>query len=151
MINPAWFFVVATVIAVFGILISFKNMMEYVQGRIEQGQEISGESMQREQTRFFVKVAIVEAIPILLIVYGFMQIEQIVDQTYNMLLPLLIIVGVLIFAFIQILFLKRDIIGRNDVISTESENLINTFMMIGLAMVAAIPIVSVVAILTMSS
>lgn len=148
--NPAWFFVLATIIAVFGILFSFKNMMAFVQGRIEQAQEVSGESMQKEQTRFFIRVAMSEAIPLILIVYGFMQIGQIVDQTYNMLLPLLIIVGVVIFAFVQILFLKRDLIGRNDEVSTESKNFINALIMIGLAMVSAIPIVSVVAIFTMS-
>jgi MFS family permease len=147
--NPAWFFVIATVIAVLGILFAFKNMMSHVREKLEKGQEIRGESIQQEQTRFFIKVAMVEAIPILLIVYGFMQIEHIQEQNYNTLLPILIIICVVIFALIQILFLKRDMVGQHDPISTESNTLVNTLMMIGLAMVSAIPIVSIVAIFTM--
>jgi MFS family permease len=147
--NPAWFFVIATIIAVFGILFAFKNLMAHVREKIEKGQEVSGESLQQEQTRFFIKVAMVEAIPILLIVFGFMQIEQINVQAHNTLLQILIIVGIVIFAFIQILFLKRDMVGQHDPISPESKTLVNTLMMIGLAMVSAIPIVSIVAIFTM--
>jgi MFS family permease len=147
--NPAWFFVIATIIAVFGILFAFKNLMAHIREKIEKGQEVRGESIQQEQTRFFIKVAMVEAIPILLIVFGFMQIGQIDEQAHNTLLPILIILGIVSFAFIQILFLKRDMVGHYDPISSESKTLVNTLIMIGLAMVSAIPIVSIVAISTM--
>jgi F0F1-type ATP synthase membrane subunit c/vacuolar-type H+-ATPase subunit K len=150
-INPAWYFVLATIIAVFGVLFSFNRMMGEVQKRVKIGQTVNGESFQKEQTKFFISVAIVEAIPILLIVFGFMQIGLIEEETYNTLLPLLIIVGIIIFALIQILTLRRDLVTERNSLSTDMTNLINTHLMIGLAMVSAIPIVSIVAILTMST
>lgn len=147
--NPAWLFVLATVIAVLGILYAFKQMIVKIQEKVENGQEVKAESIQKEQTNFFIKVAMFEAIPILLIVYGFMQIG-IEDENYSIILPLIIIAGILIFALVQILALKRDLSVQNDRFSPETIGLVNTLIMIGMAMVSAIPIVSVVAILTMS-
>jgi hypothetical protein len=149
LINPAWFFVFATVIAVFGILFAFKNMMAHVQLEIEKGQEIKIESMQQEQTRFFIKVALAEAIPILLIVYGFMKIGELTDQTYNISLPLLIIIGAYLFALVHIFLTKRDALGYDNA-PTESKNVVNVLTMLGIALVSAIPIISVVAIFTMT-
>jgi uncharacterized membrane protein len=150
LINPAWLFVLATAIAVIGILFAFKNLMASLQDKIDNGQEIKIGSMQQETTRFFITVAIVEAIPILLIMYGFMQIEKLEGQSVNILLPQLIIIGILIFALIHVLMVRRDTLGHRDESTEETKTIVTTLMFIGLVMIGAIPIVSFVAILLMA-
>lgn len=148
MLNPAWIFVLATVIAVFGILSAFKSMMATVKAKIEEGHEFSVESLQKVQTRFFIKVALAESIPILLIVFGFMQIEQTNGQGFSVLLPLTIIGAVFIIALVNIVNIRSDSVGYNEHSKT-SRNMMNTLTFIGIALVAAIPIVSTVAIYVM--
>lgn len=147
MLNPAWLFVIATIIAVIGILFSFKHMMSHVQSIVD-GEGLNMELIQKEQTRFFIKVAISEAIPILLIVYGFTLIGQL-KVAVDILIPFIIIIGVFLFALVQILITRRDVLGFREV-TTETKTLLNAMIFIGIALVAAIPIVSVVALLTMA-
>ncbi|WP_442599783.1 hypothetical protein [Neobacillus sp. D3-1R] len=145
MLNPAWLFVIASIIAVIGILFSFKIMMSQIQ-TIIQDQGLNMEMIQKEQTRFFIKIAISEAVPILLIVYGFTLIGEL-EEPVNILFPIVIIVGVFLFALVQILLTRRDVLGFHDV-NSETKTFLNAMIFIGVAMVAAIPIVSVVALLT---
>lgn len=149
MVHPAWLFVAATVIAVFGILFSFKKLIVQVQTKIENGKEITIEAFQQEQTRFFINVAIVETIPILLMVYGFAQMEQL-SVRINIFLHLLIIVIVLIIALVNVFIIRRDTLSYGEP-SKEGKNTVNTFMFIAIALLSAIPTVSVIALLIMNT
>jgi Flp pilus assembly protein TadB len=148
MLNPAWLFVSATIIAVVGILLSFKKMMSHFQTKMEEEKDIKGESFQKELTRFFIQVAIVESIPILLIIFGFMQIE-VQDGPVNILFPLVIIIAVFLLALISVITIRRDILGFNNT-SQDAINLVNTYVYIGLTLLSAFPIISIVALFTMA-
>ncbi|HYK75136.1 MAG TPA: hypothetical protein VEV44_18730, partial [Pseudoneobacillus sp.] len=132
MLNPAWLFVIASVIAVIGILFSFKLMMSKVQTIVE-GQGLNMESIQKEQTRFFIKVAISEAVPILLLVYGFTLIGQL-EERVNIFIPFIIIVGIFLFALTQILVTRRDVLGFHEV-NSETKTFLNALIFIGIALV----------------
>ncbi|MFS0863826.1 hypothetical protein [Fredinandcohnia sp. 179-A 10B2 NHS] len=147
MLNPAWLFVAATAIAVIGILLAFKKFMRQVQAQINNGQELKLQGLQKEQTRFFINVAVAESIPILLIVFGFMQIEQ-VTEPINIFVPLLSIIVIVAIAKINALATRRDVIGHNPL--SQSKNIVNTLFFIGLALMSAIPVISIVAIFIMN-
>lgn len=107
------------------------------------------EALQQEQTRFFIKVAVVESIPILLIVYGFMEVENVIGKDINTMFPLIIIAAVYLIALFNLMQLRRDTLGYNE-ISVETKNIVNTLIFICLGLVSAIPIISVVAIMTIT-
>jgi hypothetical protein len=143
--NPAWLFVIASVIAVVGILFAFRKMMSQLQEKVEEGNEINMESFQKEQTRFFIHVAIVEGFPILLIVFGFGQIEHLVEPV-NIFIPLVIIIVIFLASLFSVLTLRRDILGYKE-LSQGLKNIVNTFVFIGLIFLSAIPTISIVALL----
>lgn len=146
MVNPAWLFVLAAIIAVFGILAAFKNLMAYVQQKIEANEEISLQSLQKKQGQFFVKVALSESIPLILIVFGFILMDSSKDQ--NIFIPLLLVLAVLIFALFQVINIRRNTLGFGEA-STELKNIVNTLCFLGGALVSAIPIISIVALVIM--
>jgi hypothetical protein len=141
MINPAWLFVLASIIAVLGILASFKNLMAHVQQKIESNEEISMQSLQKKQGQFFVKVALSESVPLLLIVFGFISVDSTKD--HNPIIPLIIILAVLIFALLQVVNIRRNALGYENT-STELKNIVNTLCFLGGALMSAIPIISIV-------
>jgi F0F1-type ATP synthase membrane subunit c/vacuolar-type H+-ATPase subunit K len=146
MINPAWLFVLATIIAVLGILAAFKNLMAYVQQKIEAKEEVNMLSLQKKQGQFFIKVALSESIPLILIVFGFMLMDSL--ENHNPFIPLVIIMAVLIFALFQVLTIRRNTLGYEEA-STEIKTNVNTLCFLGGALISAIPIISIVAVLVM--
>jgi F0F1-type ATP synthase membrane subunit c/vacuolar-type H+-ATPase subunit K len=123
--------------------------MTQVQSKLEKGENVQMEALQQEQTRFFIKVAIAESIPILLIVYGFMAIGNVIGEDINIMFPLIIIAAVYLFAVFNLIQLRRDTLGYNK-ISVETKNIVNTLIFICLGLLSAIPIISVVAIMTIT-
>ncbi|MGM0904054.1 MAG: hypothetical protein ACQEXB_23485 [Bacillota bacterium] len=146
MVNPAWLFALAAIIAVFGILAAFKNLMAYVQQKIEANEEISMQSLQKKQGQFFVKVALSESVPLILIVFGFISMDSSKDQ--NIFIPLLLVLAVLIFALFQVINIRRNTLGYGET-STELKNIVNTLCFLGGALMSAIPIISIVALVIM--
>lgn len=146
MVSPAWLFVLATIIAVLGILAAFKNLMAYVQEKIEANEEISMQSLQKKQGQFFIRVALSESIPLILIVFGFMLMDSVRDG--NPFIPLLIILAVLIFALFQVITIRRNTLGFENT-STEIITIVNTLCFLGGALMSAIPIISIVALVIM--
>jgi hypothetical protein len=147
MINPAWLFVLATIIAVFGILNAFKKMMAEIQVKLESGQDITNGAIQKEQTGFFIRVAVAEAIPIVLIVFGFIQMEKL-NGPINILAPMFIVLAVFIVAAINVISIRRETL-EYEVTSGEVKNIVNSMSLIGIAMISAIPTVSIVALIIM--
>lgn len=146
MLNPAWLFVLAAIIAVLGILAAFKNLMSYVQQKIEANEEVSIQSLQKKQGQFFVKVALSESIPLLLIVFGFMSMDSSNDQ--NIFIPLILVLAVLIFALFQVFNIRRNALGYGET-SKELNNIVNTLSFLGGALLSAIPIICIVALMIM--
>jgi hypothetical protein len=65
------------------------------------------------------------------------------------LFPLVIIIAVFLLALISVFTIRRDILGFNGS-SQDALNLINTYVFIGLTLLAAIPTVSIVALFIMA-
>lgn len=127
-------FVLATIVAIIPILIIFKVSME----RIKENPKNRG----KVTIHFFIGVALSEIVPIILVVYGFSNISPV--QTINELyVPGLIILLMMGFAAFFI-FLQR----MTDV-DEELKDVTTIFAMIGLALTNAIPIMSIVALVTM--
>ncbi len=123
-------------------------MMQQVQEKVEKGEQLDLNTMQAVQTKFFIQVAMAEAIPILIIVYAFTLIGQVVET--NVVVPLVVIIGILVVAFVSLLRIRRDMMG-DPKMSQESVGMVNTLFFIGAALLSAIPIVSIVGIMTASS
>ncbi len=117
-------------------------MMQQVQDKVEKGEHLDLNTMQAVQTKFFIQVAIAEAIPILIIVYAFTLIGQVVEK--NIIVPLVVI------ARVSLLRIRRDIMGSPRM-NQQAVGMINTLFFIGAALLSAIPIISIVGIMTASS
>lgn len=123
-------------------------MMQQVQDKVEKGEHLDLNTMQAVQTKFFIQVAIAEAIPILIIVYAFTLIGQVVEK--NIIVPLVVIIGILVVAIVSLLRIRRDIMGSPRM-NQQAVGMINTLFFIGAALLSAIPIISIVGIMTASS
>jgi len=123
-------------------------MMQQVQDKVEKGEHLDLNTMQAVQTKFFIQVAIAEAIPILIIVYAFTLIGQVVEK--NIIVPLVVIIGILVVAMVSLLRIRRDIMGSPRM-NQQAVGMINTLFFIGAALLSAIPIISIVGIMTASS
>ncbi|MEK3989978.1 MULTISPECIES: hypothetical protein [Robertmurraya] len=146
--SASWLFVLASAIAVVGISFAFNKMMQQVQDKVEKGEHLDLNTMQAVQTKFFIQVAIAEAIPILIIVYAFTLIGQVVEK--NIIVPLVVIIGILVVAMVSLLRIRRDIMGSPRM-NQQAVGMINTLFFIGAALLSAIPIISIVGIMTASS
>lgn len=140
--NPALLFTLAAVIAAVGILVSFKKLMANIQTMVEE-QKLNQELLQKEQTRYFIRTALIEAIPIVLIIFGFMQIENTHLETTSRIAPVLIIGGVVIYAVTNILLIRNDLLATTDH-SKEIKGYLNSLIFIGIATISAIPIISLI-------
>lgn len=132
--NAAYFFVAATVLAVLPIAFLYKISLERL---IE-----NASAREKVQTNFFIWVALIEALPIVLIVLGFMNLEP-VGSFDELMMPGLIVVTLMAFGIIFI-FLQR--LAR---VPEEIKETVNTFTGVGLVLINSIPIISIVALLTM--
>ncbi|MDX5475595.1 MAG: hypothetical protein LPK00_08650 [Bacillaceae bacterium] len=130
--DAIFFFVLGAVIASLGITIVVRSAMEKVVANRDKLHEI--------QTRLFTQVFIIEIIPILLIIVGFMYLQ---DSTANAILPLGVVLLSLIVNFILLFSKKNELISYEPKIQTT----LNTLFFIGLALMAALPIVAIVAII----
>ena len=146
--SASWLFVLASAIAVVGITFAFNKMMQQVQEKVDKGEKLDLITMQAAQTKFFIQVAMAEAIPIFIIVYAFTLMGKVVEP--NIMVPLIVIIGILVVAFVFLLRIRRDMMGAPQM-SQESVGMVNTLFFIGAALLSAIPIISIVGIMTASS
>src|SRR5699024_1780531 len=132
--HASYYFVIATALAVLPIAFIFKISLERL---IE-----DPSSIEKTQTKFFLWIAIVESLPILFVIFGFINAEPV--QTMNELMMPGIIVFML--AAFGVIFILLQRLSR---IPEEIKGTVNTFVAIGSALINSIPIISIVALLTM--
>lgn len=130
-----YIFVTASIISILVIIIAFKINIE----KLKADPESSG----HVQVRFFLTVALGELIPIILIIYGFINIETVTGIEELYLPGLIIILAIVIAAFF--IFLQKAV-GVKD---KQTQQLAHMFTMITLSLIMSIPIVSIVALFTM--
>lgn len=133
-----YLFVAAAVISIFVVVLSYKiAVRKLVEG---------SESIFNVQKKFFIGVSIGEVIPILIFIFGFMQIEQASGVEVG-LIPLLIIVLAFGIGGLAILLQHKFSGGTGD--DSEKAMHIRTLGLISFALSGSIPIVSIVALFIM--
>jgi F0F1-type ATP synthase membrane subunit c/vacuolar-type H+-ATPase subunit K len=126
--------VLASIIAVVGILTFFKRNLE----KIKENPEMTG----KHQTNLFIGAAISEAIPIVLIIIGFVNMAP-VGSVDELVVPFTIIIGLIVFAIIYIFLQSRIDVDEN------AKFVVRSFGIITAGLVNAIPIISLVMLIMM--
>lgn len=129
-----YIFVIATILAITPILMIFKVMVGRLKEKPEQSSKI--------QSQFFIGVAMSETIPMILIVYGFVNLTSAtnIEEVYAP--GLVIILFTALAAFF--IFIQRAVDVGEDI-----KQMVNSFALIALAMTTAVPIISIVALFSM--
>jgi surface polysaccharide O-acyltransferase-like enzyme len=144
-LTAVWLFTVSSVIAGLGILFAFKRLMKGLSYRIKRN-EFHFKGLQKDQIRFFIQVGLIEAVPIFLIILGFMFMGEENLSIANLLLPLLIILAVIIFSLIQIQKTKAEVMEVASSLNAEELSYVKSLSFIGYMTVLGIPILAIVAI-----
>lgn len=127
-------YVIISAIAVFPVAIAFKVIIEKVKS--------NHMAYERAVTVFFLTVAIIEIIPIILIVYAFSQ-KTTVAGMDELIVPLL-----LVFVFMAVSAFFIFLQGKVGV-SKEQRQQLTVFSLIAISLSNAIPIISIVGLFTM--
>jgi hypothetical protein len=146
---PGWWFAIASIIAVLGIVFFFKQMVRSVSDHLEKGEEKNISAIQSLLSRFFIKVAIAEVIPIILIIIGFVQSEKWTKEISTMAAytPFIIVILTLLFGNLNVILSRGSLLLFNDS-KGQWKGTIDSIIFSAMAVVSAIPIISIVGILT---
>lgn len=132
-------FLIASSIAGFGGILLFNQFVLQLERRILQD-ELVTEIVQREQANYFVKLALVETIPILLVIVGFNQMEGYIlaNSTRYMMTGLyLLLIG---FIGLHALLNHRRLMKHQH----HNTSLLHSVAIIGFLTISSIPIISIV-------
>lgn len=132
--HSSYFFMLAVIIAILGISVNFKIHIEKLKENPANRNII--------QSRFLIGVALIEVIPIILIVFGFMNLTS-VSSINELTIPgfvtiLTALLGIF-FAFMQ---------SKVDV-TDEARGTINTFTYIGISLMMSFPIIAIISMFIM--
>ena len=131
--DSLYYFVLSAIIATFGIGWAVRSAIKDLSNGLEKRESV--------QTKMFIKVAAIEALPIILIVLGFINLS---DSTADALLPL-VIVGAVTFLNIFMIYRTSADITSDRNISKDMKTALTTLSYIGIMLVSTIPIIAVVA------
>lgn len=129
-----YFFILPTLLAIIPILIVFKVTIE----RIKEDPSVS----RKAQVHFMIGVAVSEVIPIILFVYGFINLTPVndIEELYLPGIIILLIMGIAAF----FILLQRVVDVDED-----TKPLVMTFTTLTFAVSASLPILSIVALVMM--
>jgi F0F1-type ATP synthase membrane subunit c/vacuolar-type H+-ATPase subunit K len=128
--DAMYLFILAAVIASFGISFVLRSSMEKL--------VIEPEALGKIQTKFFMSVAIIEALPILLIVFGFMTLA---DSTVNAIIPVFLVGITVLINFILNLIKKNELLSH----SAKVQSALNALFLMGNVLMAVLPAVAIMA------
>lgn len=131
--NP-YIFVIAVAIAILPILIIYKVTIERIK---EQPKQLA-----KAQTQFLIGSALSEVIPIILIVYGFSNLAPVEDIQELYIPGIIIILITSISAFF--ILLQRTVGVEKDI-----QGIVNQFAILSLSITSALPIISIIALVSM--
>ncbi len=137
--NPAWLFVISSAIAVVGIVLSFKLSVSNLLSAENSGEETLRAGFQKEFIRFITRLLFIEALPLILTVWGIIQIFDSVEVEVE--IPLILVFLILVFGWIQI-FLTRSQVMRDPHSSASLNRHVSNFSMITIALASALPLIS---------
>lgn len=121
--------------------------MSDLQTKMDNNEEVTTTNIQKENSRFFVRVMLVEAVPIVLVVFGFMLFETVGVVRVMDVLPALIIIAVTFIAGVANIFLARGQLLSGRDVSSQAKAAILSMTFVGISLTAAFPIISFVAIM----
>ncbi|MGP4063897.1 hypothetical protein ACTWPF_03175 [Oceanobacillus sp. M65] len=130
----AYYFVAAAVLAALPILTLYKVLV----GKLKE--EPSAQAS--IQQKFFIGVALSETIPLLLIVFGYINITP-VNSVEELYIPGLIVLFIMAYA-VFFIFLQRNV----DV-TPEAKPIVQSFTLISLALALGVPIIALVSLFMM--
>ena len=135
----AYIFTLASIIPIIGIAILFKSTLTKLENNTEPVPKII--------SRFFITVAIIEIIPIILFVYGFANLET-AASIEEILIPAIILILVLVAGYLFVFLQKKFTIeSTNEQNEASSQTQVLPLIVIGL--MSALPISSFVAMMMM--
>lgn len=147
----AWLFVLATLIAVFGITAVFKKMMRKYQQALGTNGEIPGDLLNKERVNLFVKFAMIEALPIILVIIGFTQIFTIEPVTFaDVMLPFILVIVIYLIGLLNVYMSRKETLSMPN-ITGWSKQTVTTDAFLSVGLIGAIPTISVVALIVMIS
>ncbi|WP_110114426.1 hypothetical protein [Bacillus sp. CGMCC 1.16541] len=140
-----WYFVLAAVIATVGMLFIYRSTMQRVENIIAEGGEEDEvyKKLIKEQTPFFIKHAVLEIVPLILVVIGFMGMEAAENVSFE---PLTVAVIVWIGTVFMVFQTNQSVLSRQS--DTRFNSFLTKFMFIEMALISAFPIIAIVATLT---
>ncbi|MDR6226089.1 hypothetical protein [Desmospora profundinema] len=136
--NPSWLFVIATVIAVVGNVIVFRQLVSHIQ-RKEKNQE--NWDAEQELIHFIKRIAVVEAIPMILVGLGILQVLN--TEEMEIMLPLGLIILIMFFGIIRIFLLRQEVLTDPST-SDHTKKIISIYSTIFICFVDVIPLISIV-------
>lgn len=135
----AYIFTLASIIPIIGIAILFKLTLTKLVSNTEPVPKII--------SRFFITVAIIEIIPIILFVYGFANLET-AASIEEVLVPAIILILVLVAGYLFVFLQKKFTIESTNE-ESESASQIQVLPLIVIGLMSALPISSFVAMMMM--
>jgi len=144
--NPIWLFVIATYIAVIGIFIFYKQLAAVFEQRVLDKQVVNEDNFQKEVSRFFIKVPIIEIVPILLVIYGFIQLDEVqgTGRLSDVVIPFGFVLIILLVVIMSVLSIRGRVASIQG-IDDQSKKYLNTLTFISIPLLAALPIIAFVA------
>ncbi len=134
--DALYYFVIAAIIATFGISWAVRTAIKELANGPDKKENI--------QTKMFMKVAIIEVIPLILIIFGYINIHT---SSSDIIAPLVIVATVTLLNIIFIYGTSSEI-TKDINTPVDLKSAIMNLTMIGIALVSAIPIIAVVAFLS---
>ncbi|MFS0723089.1 hypothetical protein [Paenibacillus sp. 1P07SE] len=146
--NPSWYFVIASVIAVVGIIIVYKQMITFILTEVDRRPDIPLLSLlNKQRTAFFIKLPIIELIPILLVAVGFMNVIDIPASLsfLDIAVPLAIVIGLLAGGVISIWMTTSVALSHVEVQGQGMTQSFKAMAILAIALMGAIPMTSLAA------
>ncbi|UOQ84273.1 hypothetical protein [Gracilibacillus salinarum] len=136
-----WLFTFAAVVAGYGILFAYKRLMRGLSYRIKRN-EFHFKGLQKDQISFFIQIALIEAVPIFLIILGFTFMGGASISALGRIIPLLIILAVIVTCFLQVQKAKRDVMEIATNLNGQELSYVRSLSFIGYMTVLGIPVLA---------
>lgn len=133
-------FTIAAILAAGAILIAFKRFMNSLSTRFKQ-EDFDQKGIQKDQTKYFLHVALIEVIPIILIILGFRFSDE-NTSTVWIVSGLVLIIGIILISLVQIKKEKLEILADLANASPDIKKYMQSVVSVGYITTLGIPLIS---------
>jgi len=132
--HPIWYFVYASLICLFGISYLTIHLFSTFQMKIKDRNTLT--------SKYFLFVAIIEILPLILVVMGFIQMDDL-TESINVTLPAVVLAVFWILSVVTIISSKQKLV-TSPTFPKEHSEIITTYMFVGFALLSSFPIINVI-------